>query len=534
MSRTKRATIAAGFGYIQFGLSLVVAIALAPLLLSQLGVRTWGLWLATGEILAYAGMVDLGVLGVLPLLVAEADGGGDRTRMRRFVSNGLVVGAVIGLAYALIGIALWQLLPSVLRFTAADRAAVGPPLALIVATTALTYPLRIYPATLIGLQDMTFFGTIRVVQAVLNLVVTIALLMNGYGLWALAWASVVPTAAGLIASAIRLRRIAPDLMTDWPAPTLSEITPLVTNGFGVWLAGFGWLLLSSSNALVITFLGHPEWVPIFSCTAKVSLIATQLVWLMPDAGLVGLAQLYGEAKSTPRVRHVVGLLQQVHLVLAGAAACVILAFNPTFVTRWVGGPLFGGLTLNALLAGGVVLYSLVHGLMTAASTLGNRVEVGVVTIANGAIQIVAAIVLGRWLGLPGIALGGLLAVSLTSLPAGVLLLRRTIQLTVRGLVLDCVGPWTFRMIPIAVGATAVGIFQGWLGFWLAGVSAVVIALAYIWRMRPLYPAVLALDPTWTPWLAMVRLVPSLPSESTVRLKPDTTPVDPTRVRSVRL
>ena len=117
-------------------------------MLDRLGARTWGLWLATGELLAYAGMVDLGVLGVLPWLLAEADGRRDRDAMRRLISNGVAVGAIIGVAYALIAFALWQVLPSALRFTAADRAAVGPPLALLVAATALTYPLRIFPATL--------------------------------------------------------------------------------------------------------------------------------------------------------------------------------------------------------------------------------------------------------------------------------------------------------------------------------------------------------------------------------------------------
>jgi O-antigen/teichoic acid export membrane protein len=507
MSRTRRATIAAAFGYVQFGMSFVVGIVLVPLLLDRLGVRTWGLWLATGELLAYAGMVDLGVLGVLPWLLGEADGSRDRIRMRRLVSNGVAVGAVIGCAYALVGLVLWQLLPAALRLTPADRAAVGPPLAIVVGATALTYPLRIYPAALIGLQDTTFFGAIRIVQASVNLVLTIVLLLAGYGLYALAWASVVPTVIGLVASAVRLRVLAPDLTTGWTRPTFDQMKPLIVNGFGVWLAGFGWLLLSSSNALVITFLGHPEWVPIFSCTAKVTSIATQLVWLMPDAGLVGLAQLYGEVKASARVRHVVAVLQQVHLLLAGAAACAVLAFNPTFVTRWVGAPLFGGITLNALLACGIVVYSLAHGLITAASTLGNRVQVGVVTLVNGAVQIAVAILLGRWLGLTGIALAGLIATCLTSLPAALFLLNRTIDFGAFQLIAERIVPWTLRMAPLSIAAILVGVFRERLGFWIVIMGTVSIATAYVWHMRPLYGSVLALDPRWNHWFALARLAP---------------------------
>lgn len=513
MSRTRRATVAASFGYAQFGLALIVGIGLVPLMLNRIGTRTWGLWLATGELLSYAGMVDLGVLGVLPWLVAEADGRHDRGAMRRLLTNGVAVGTLIGAGYALVALVLWRVLPSALHLTPLDRATVGPPLAILVAFTALSYPFRTFPAALLGLQDMTFYGVIRIVQSVLDVVITVILLLKGYGLYALAWGTVVPTAVLLVASIIRLAIVAPDLMKGWMAPVFKELSPLVFNGFGVWLAGFGWLLLSSSNALVISFLGHPEWVPIFNCTAKVSLIATQLVWLMPDSGHVGLAQLHGQPQSTPRVRHVVALFQQVHLLLAGAALCAVLGFNPTFVTRWVGEPLFGGLTLNLLLASGIVVYSLVHALTNAASVLGNRVQVGVATLVNGAVQIPAAILLGRVLGLEGVALGGLIAACLTTIPAGLVLLNRTIGLSEWRLISDHALPWLLRLLPIAAAATLVGAFHLWLGFWATGVATGVVLLAYVWHMRPFYGAVLALDPSWTRWLAIVKLVPPLHTDT---------------------
>jgi O-antigen/teichoic acid export membrane protein len=314
---------------------------------------------------------------------------------------------------------------------------------------------------------------------------------------------------------MRLAIKSPDLIRGWMAPALGELSPLILNGFGVWLAGFGWLLLSSSNALVITFLGHPEWVPIFNCTAKVSVVATQLVWLMPDSGLVGLAQLHAEPQSTPRVRHVVALFQQVHLLLAGAAACAVIAFNPTFVARWVGPSLFGGLTLNLLLASGIVVYSLVHALLNAASVLGNRVQVGTATLLNGMVQISAALLLGRTFGLEGVALGGLVAACLTTIPAGLVLLRRTIGLETATLLRDNALPWLLRMLPVAAAAAVVGVFHQSLRFWLTGAATGVALLAYVWHMRPLYGAVLALDPRWTRWLAIFKLVPALRPDSIV-------------------
>src|SRR5688500_9990930 len=74
MSRTRRAGITAVFGFAQFGLALVSGIAMVPFILSRVPTEHYGVWLAFGEVLAYSSMVDLGVVGVVPWLLAESDG----------------------------------------------------------------------------------------------------------------------------------------------------------------------------------------------------------------------------------------------------------------------------------------------------------------------------------------------------------------------------------------------------------------------------------------------------------------------------
>jgi hypothetical protein len=69
------------------------------------------------------------------------------------------------------------------------------------------------------------------------------------------------------------------------------------------------------------------------------------------------------------------------------------------------------------------------------------------------------------------------------------------------------------MLPIAAGATIVGVFRVWLGFWLTGVVTGLVLLAYVWHMRPFYVAVLALDPSLTRWLAILKLVPPLHADA---------------------
>ena len=264
---------------------------------------------------------------------------------------------------------------------------------------------------------------LAVAEIAINVVIMAVMLLKGYTVWAMVGAAAISATSMAVANGLRVLYIAPDLVTSLERPSVAGIRPLLRGGVGAWLSSFGWMLLSASNNIVISYLGHPEWVPVFSCTAKMSLLLTQLAWVMPDSGLVGLAQLQGEQPRSNRVKQMVGALVQLHLLMAGGAACVVLAFNPVFVGRWVGEPFFGGMGLNALLAAGVLVYGLIHGLVTAAAVVGDRLRVGVISLVNGVVQCACAILFGGIWGLSGVAAAGLLAGLVTAVPASLVPLR---------------------------------------------------------------------------------------------------------------
>jgi O-antigen/teichoic acid export membrane protein len=514
MSRVRKAAIAAAFTYIQYALAIASGLVLVPLTLHALGARTYGLWLATGELVGYAALVDLGVLGVLPWMLAEADGREDRDAMRALLVNGLVAGLVVGVGYALAAGALWLVLPMAVDLSAADRHALARPLAIIVAATVVSYPLRVFTALVAGVQDVIFNGALNVAQAAATVGLTALLLLRGFGLDALAIASGAGMVLGGIAALARAAYLAPDLFASWKRPSRAGIVQLLTNGLGGWFGAFGWRLLAASNNIVIASLGRAEWVAVYACTAKLSVLATQMTWVLPDSALIGLAQLKGEGSA--RIRPVVLTMLQVHLLLGGFAACGLLAFNPAFVASWVGPGLFGGLALNAALAAGVVVASFVHGVFAAAAVVGDRLRVGAATLVNGILQISAALALGHAVGLAGVAGASVVVGLALAVPAGMFLLRRSTGLTTAQIWPQLVAPWLRRAAPLAVAAAAVGRASQLIG--LPGTLALsaIVGAAYIWQMRPSYGA-LPLSAVWRNRLVSLRLLrptPLGPAEQT--------------------
>jgi Na+-driven multidrug efflux pump len=505
VSRTRRAGIAAGFGYLQFGLALASGILVVPFVLSRVGSEAYGVWLGFGELVAYSAMADLGVLGVLPWLVAEADGRGDREGMRMLISAGVVAATLAAVVFAALALGLLAVAPGLTGVSAAQHREVIGPLMLLVAGMAAAYPLRVFHAVLIGLQDVSFAGRLGIVQAALNVALILGLLAAGQGLYALAAAASLPTLCVAAASLVRVRRTAPDLTRGWRWPSTKLLGSVTAQGIGGWVGGLGWRMTSATTNLIILSIAGPVAAVTYALTSRLADVLTQMSWQTPDAGLVGLAQLRGEGKEQ-RAREITVAILRLTMIGAGAVACAVLAFNPSFVSLWVGPERFAGLATNALVAAGAVALSLSHALFSTAATLGARVQIGFATVLQGVVHVSAAVLLGRAFGLPGIAAAGVIGTALVAYPAGVYYLRRVAGLSQGELWRGALGPWSTRAILLLLIGVFVGI-AGWrASVWPPLVLAPALAILYVWWMRPLY-AGLPLPERLRPVLARLRLVP---------------------------
>ncbi|MFL5539241.1 MAG: hypothetical protein ACJ8J0_09620 [Longimicrobiaceae bacterium] len=504
MSRTRRAAISALFGYLQFGLALVSGIVMVPFVLSRVPTDLYGVWLAVGEVLAYSSMVDLGVVGVLPWLVAEADGRGDREAIRGFLAGGVAFSAAASLAYLALAAVVLGVAPGVAHLTDAQRAAVSGPVLLLVGVGAVSLPLRSFYAAVVGLQDATFAGVLSVCQLALGVALTLGLLLAGKGLWALALASAVPNLAGGVACLARLAVVAPDLLRGWHRPAKATMRVMTAQGIGSWTAGLGWRMVAASDSIVILSVMGPAAAVVYAMTFKLGAVAMQMSWQLPDAGLVGLAQLKGEGRPE-RIREVTVSLLRLVLITSGGVACAVLAFNPSFVTLWVGPARFGGLALNAALAALVVAHSLGHGLSTTSATLGARVQAGWAALAQGAVNLGAALFLGRLLGLAGVALAAVVSTAVVAYPAGAWMLRKTTELGQAALWRRVLEPWAVRGGALLALGAAVGVLGTRVSVWLPVALSPALAVLYLWVMRPLYEGI-PLPGRVRPWLARLRLV----------------------------
>jgi len=487
MSRTRQATVSVLFGYAQFALAAGTGVFLFPFILHRVGMDAYGLWLAFGELLAYSSMLDLGMLSVLPWLIAEDDGRGDRQSMQATISAGLLVSVIAAIASSALALGLLAFSPRVANITDAQRAIVLGPFLVMVAGGAVAYPLRVYYGLLVGLQDAFFVGLVTALDLLLGIVITIVLLLRGNGLYALAYALVLPQALAYCACLVRARYLVPDLVTTWVRPTGAQVRRLTTQGAGAWASGLGWRMVAATNSLVILRVSGPAMVAVYVVTTKLSDVFMQLSWQLPDSGLVGLAQLWGEGKSE-RVREIVIAMLRLMLLGAGAVACVVVAFNSAFVGAWVGADKFAGMRVTVVVAASVLALSLGHSLLSTAATLGKRLESGYATLAQGLVHVVMALALGKVFGLAGIAAAGFMGVMVVVYPFSIRALNEVAGLTHVVIWRETLLPWLKRAVPLLVVGTMVGVLFPHLTLTLIVLGPLLGAL-YVILMRGLLKGV---------------------------------------------
>jgi len=484
---------------------MVLGLVVTRTVLHILGKDTWGLWAASGAVLSYAGLADLGVLRVLQWAVADADGRKDHDRIRAALSSALPFACLTGVGYAAIALSLWQFYPTLLRISADDQSRLQGPVFAVVILTASTFPLRLFTALLVGLQDAAFLGTLGLVEAIATSTLTALLAWRGFGLYSLAIGVALPPFLSAVATVVRANLSFLSFVRGWPRPTKQLMSRLAVDGMGMWFAQVGFQLAAAADPIILSNSGLREMVSGFVLTSRLPMTLMHFGWILPDSALVGLAQLAGEANRA-RVREIVLAILQLNLILAGAVASAVLASNASFIRVWVGADLFLGASLNAVFAANAVMMTAVHGLISIAVLFGKRMTVGIVFIANGLLHVLLASFLSRRIGVHGVATATFLSAAVTALPVGLHLLEDKAGVTAKDVLTQVFWPWLRRFAPLAIVAFALGRSSAAMPLPLVVLACSAFGLLYLFWMKPLYVG-LPLGPRLTGWLSRLRLLP---------------------------
>ncbi|MBC7933418.1 MAG: oligosaccharide flippase family protein [Rubrivivax sp.] len=448
MSRTRRFLGGAGFGYANQVIVTVAGLWLTPFLLARMEQHDYGLWLVGTQALAYLMLMDFGVVALLPRETAFASGRAGESGAEGELP--LLVGQTARLVLwqtplvVVAALAFWMLMPS-------EWEPLKAPLLVVLAAFVLVFPLRIFQAVLLGLQDLEFLGKAQACTWLLSTALTIALVLAGFGLYALAAGWAVAQVLAVPIMLLRLRsRFAGALPQGLPRLPRAEARRKLVNGFWVSINQIGVVLLLGTDVLVIGKMLGPAAVVPYACTAKLIMVLANQPQMLMQLAIPALSELRAGA-DREHVTRVCVALSQAMLLLSGAVVCVMLVVNRGFVGWWVGAGQYGGFALTALVSLAMILrhWNLTVGIIL--FSFGRERRLAVTGLLDGIVTVGASIVFTNWWGLAGAPLGAILGVCLVSLPGNLWALAGA-NATPVAMLLRSLAPWFWRFALLALAA----------------------------------------------------------------------------------
>ena len=477
-SRLRRFVGGLGLGYIHTVLTVAVGLWMTPFLLRQLGSHHYGLWLLGAQVLVYLALMDVGIVQLVPRDVAVAAGraNGDYSEMQ----------AIVGQTARLV---LWQVIPVALAGSLVvwllphEWAPLRWPLAIVVLTFVLTFPLRIFSAILQGLQDLAFLGGVQLAGWAAGAFVTVLGMVGGLGLYSLSLGWVVTQVISIAAAWRRVFTVHPyALPAQWPSLAFGAAKRQLGNGAWISVNQIAQVLLGGTDIVVIGKLLGPEAVVPYACTAKLLTMLANQPQMFMQMALPALSELR-TAATRERLFDVSRSMAQVMLLASGAIVSVVLAVNGPFVTWWVGEARFAGVGLTALLLLAMLVRHLNLTLVYTLFCFGYERRLALTSVADGVIGLLAMLVLVPVFGLYGAVLGSLCSLCLVSVPANLVALARE-EGGSSAAFLRPLAPWLKRCAVVIGGVAVVNTLWSMHSVWTFAPVAAAVGLAYAVIMLP--------------------------------------------------
>ena len=441
MSRSRRFLSGLIYTYGYQLMLLVTGIWLTPFYLRHIGQHDYGLWLVGTQLLTYLSLTDFGVVELLPQEIAYATGrsGG----LPKASELQPVVGQTIRL--------IFLQLPAVLAIAAgmffsipAEWHGLRGPLGIILAGFVLTFPLRMLPALLQGLQDLGFAAKLQIFNWGLGLIATVLMVRAGWSLFALALGWLVSQLVLTPVSIYRVWKHFPGVLeTRFPPINWPKTRTQLGKGMWLFISQIAQLLTTGTDYLFIGKLLGPAAVVPYACTGKlISVLANQAQILMQTA-TPGLCEMK-TAESRQRILQVLVALTHAILTFSGLVFCGVVVLNPWFVTWWVTSKQYGGLLLTLIFASTMLIR---HWTTTTAYSVfcfGYQRRISLTNLSDGFVTASSCFVLLKLFGLPGAALGSPIGACLISLPFNLRLIARDVGVSVPRLIHSMLYGWIWR------------------------------------------------------------------------------------------
>jgi O-antigen/teichoic acid export membrane protein len=388
--------------------NMAVGFFLAPFILHRLGDIGYGIWILAISTIGYLSLLDLGMQSAVLRFVSKGHTQGDHDAASEALSGALWVRLQISALVLLISAGIAAVFPIMFRVPTGLASDARVAVLIIGLNSAITMSIGVVAGVLSALNRYDLQNYVMLIQTAIRVIGVVSVLRSGHGIVAIA---VVELCTVLVGNALLVwiaYRIYPQLRIYLTKPSKQTLKRIWAYSSYAFLTSIAVRLVYQTDNLVVGSFISAAAVAVYSFGNSLCRYVDLVVNSMGTT-FVPAASTYEAAGDTESL---------VTLYRNGTRATLLLSL-PIMITLLLRGPSFIGLWVGQQYArdAGGVLRILAFALMIAfanrtSSSIAFGIEkhkkVALFAIGEGISNLLLSILLVRWFGIYGVAIGTLI------------------------------------------------------------------------------------------------------------------------------
>ena len=437
--------------------NLAVAFFLMPFIIHRLGNVAYGVWVLAVGVMAYLGLLDLGMQSAVLRFVSKGHTQNDHQGASEAISAALWVRLQISALILLLSVGLAAVFPLVFKVPAELAGDARKAIFLIGVTTAITMSVGVVAGVLSALNRYDLQNYLSMVQTAVRVIGVVAVLRTGHGIIAIAVCELI---AVLVYNALLVwvaHRLYPQLQILLNKPKRETLKRIWTYSSYAFLTTVAVQLIYQTDTIVVGKFVSVAAVTYYAIAYSLCAYTSQAINSM-GATFVPAASTYEAAGDTNSL---------LMLYKNGTRATLAVSL-PILITLMVRGRSFIGLWMGPQYShsSGTVLIILCSALLFAfANRTAQAIAFGVEkhkmsaiwAIGEGVTNLALSIVLGRRYGIYGVAIGTMVPSLIVHLVLWPGYISKLVGLSYSEVVWKVWTPVYLSSIPFAIATYAVNV-----------------------------------------------------------------------------
>ena len=465
--------------YVLLGVSIVLGIFLMPFTMRHLGQANYGVWMLAASMTAYFQLLDLGYGSGLVRQITQADARGDENEVNVVLSTAIVIYTVLGLVTLAATAALTVLVvPRFPKLTPDQVRTAQAILALLGTRMAVGFPMGVFGAVNTARQKFALTGSIAIVFAVIQGLVTFLVLNAGYGVVTLVTATTTLGLVSFVAYAAAARHTFPGMRLSPSRFSVRHVREVTSFSLYLFLISIAYHLASNIDNLVIGAYVGTAAIAVY--TVAVRLAEYQREFCGKFTGfLFPLVVRFHETRDEYALRATLVDGTRIALALVACVTLGLIVFGRGLIHIWMGGGFEATVVpLYVLALAGVVMVA--QGPTgTILIGTGRHRLVAFASIAEISANAVLSIALVQRFGLTGVALGTAVPFALINLFVLMPAACRAVGFPIRTFVYDTVVPTLVALTPAVLVSGALRLGGEATTVTVLTLQSVTVGLAYL-------------------------------------------------------